>query len=368
MRVTPSKCAADTSQGLVTAIPELGDEGRYDADFLVRDGLFLSYKRRLGETVTFARTKEGTSWSTLESPPGSTMTPVWNAWNDDGLMTVTGKAGTYTVNVAEGNRWEARARLKLPGVASITPTRGGAILVSAPVDRAVFTALRSTDQAKTSGAPIRLLQTAQADGPWTVATRGRPDGSLVVMTMPEIGAARFEAYVLEPASKTPRMTSSFTWNEPGDGRAILTCSEGETIWALVRQRHVTVSHDAGRSWAQLDGINDDLERPQLTCNSERLAIVDLGSRVFFACGRVDCGGVGIPNGKFALAAAKLEPTTELWLGSEFADVHFREGKPITVMVYRLDGAQLTPDRVHVVDTAGRLPLAFDGGQFMYLRR
>ncbi len=354
-------CEPANRLALVAAPDQLPATARLDGELTSHDGLTLAYPVE-NDTVWFARTSDGTTWDARQSQVGAS--PLYYAWTDDGLYTLTWHDQLLQLFAADGTIWAQRAKLRIPYIDAVMATQGGAIVIGADLDTTQRNAVRSTDGGRTFGAPVRLLKEEQKTGHWDLATHANRDGSLAIAAMPEEGPARLETYRLEPGAKAMTKLRELTWPEPGDGRKILSCADGDTIWMLVRQHHVVVSHDAGRSWFALPGIDETLRAPRLSCTRERLGIVD--PDVVYTC-EGGCQGAVMPPGMHPFGVMRVAGATELWVGAERSDLDFHDSKPMTLLVYRFDNV-LVRDRVHVLDTKGRLRAVAHDGKIDVLER
>jgi hypothetical protein len=345
------RCEAD-KLALIEAPKGLPDTVRLFGDATLRDGLVV--REVEAERSMFARSTDGTSWTVREALPD---TSRYASWTAGGFYSVVWNKGGFQVFADDNGAWQPRAKLRAAYLQGITATHDGAVAISEDIDHGLFYALRSTDGAKTFGPPVRLLKADQKDGHWDLVTQTSADGAVSAQSSPEQGPARFEASILEPGAKTPKSTASLTWNEPGDGRKMFSCFDGDTIWTLVRGRHVVVSQDGGRSWSMSLGIANTMQAPHLWCTSSRLGIVDSTTRSAYVCDD-SCQAMEFPQGTYGLVAMKLEPTVELLLGTELSEAHLRKSEPMTVLSFRYDGS-LVRDKAYVMDTANRMPAIYD---------
>ncbi|HTE54444.1 MAG TPA: hypothetical protein VK698_26505 [Kofleriaceae bacterium] len=288
------------------------------------------------------RTRDGQDWEVRELPPGAD--PDRLDWSGPVPWLVEVAASDRArVWVREGDAWRERARLPVYGIHQIRAA-GDLLVVVAGGEGGRRLLLSSADRGATFSKPAVVpANTGRVAETTTVS----PEGAVVLLTASEEGPARFIARRVEAGGVRPT-TAELSWPAAeDDGRGLGACRDGSRHWALVRDRHLVVSSDDGRTWHEVRDLAAPFARSWLSCGGSRLALI--GSRSWggplewVLCDQQSCGEpVPVPIQRMSLHAVELEGArTRLWIKSDAV----ASAGPL-LHVFDATRAALTPERVY----------------------
>ena len=367
-KVTVPPCDVDAhGLDLVPRPLELGSNST-----VIRAGneLLLQY-RRDDASYLIMRSGDGEQWRTQVMPPR------WYAgyaWTDDRFVATVAERpeddqSPYLVNVlgADG-AWVRRARVAVPVIDLVLGAKQEVAILSTDLaNPGPLVVLRSSDGGKTFPRQIRIPDASQHR---RFEASIAADGTLVALVASGESETRFDVVKNAATARTTEVVHSFHWaNEPGNDQAaaLETCRDGDVTWAFVGRQHLAVTTD-GLAWHPVHHFPHALDA-ELACTNERIALRTTGTAAaVHVCDHKACAApVAFHHSDGAAVALRFDGANlALWLGTRFSEVQMRTGEPAALAVYRVEGAKLVFDRVHLAETSGKLPVVHDKHGFFQL--